>query len=62
MPSRSIGKAVEQKVAFVPGKYFYIEPEDGLPTMRLNFTRVDEATIEAAIETLGRVTRQVGSD
>ena len=55
-------KAVEQKVAFVPGKYFYIDPEDGLPTMRLNFTRVDEATIEAAIETLGGVVRQVDGD
>ncbi len=53
--------AVEQKVAFVPGKYFYIKPEDGLPTMRLNFTRVAEATIEAAIETLGRVIRQFDS-
>ncbi len=55
-------KAVEEKVAFVPGKYFYIDPEDGLPTMRLNFTRVDEATIEAAIETLGGVVRQVDGD
>ena len=50
-------RAVKQKVAFVPGKYFYIRPEDGLPTMRLNFTRVDEATIETAIESLGRVIR-----
>lgn len=55
-------QAVEQKVAFVPGKYFYIKPEDGLPTMRLNFTRVAESTIEAAIETLGRVARQVDQD
>ena len=55
-------QAVEQKVAFVPGKYFYIKPEDGLPTMRLNFTRVAEATIEAAIETLGRVVGQVDRD
>ncbi len=55
-------KAVEQKVAFVPGKYFYINPEDGLPTMRLNFTRIDEATIESAIETLGRVLRQIDGD
>ena len=50
-------RAVQQKVAFVPGKYFYIRPEDGLPTMRLNFTRVDETTIETAIESLGRVIR-----
>lgn len=55
-------KAVEQKVAFVPGKYFYIDLEDGLPTMRLNFTRVDEATIEAAIETLAGVVRQIDGD
>ena len=51
-------KAVEQKVAFVPGKYFYIDPADGLPTMRLNFTRQDEATIEEAIAALGRVMRE----
>ena len=51
-------KAVEQNVAFVPGKYFYIEPEDGLPTMRLNFTRVNEATIEQAIATLGKVIQE----
>ena len=55
-------QAVEQKVAFVPGKYFYIEPKDGLPTMRLNFTRVAEATIDSAIETLGRVIRQLDKD
>jgi len=51
-------KAVERKVAFVPGKYFYIDPADGLPTMRLNFTRPNEATIEAAIAALGRVMRE----
>ena len=50
-------KAVEEKVAFVPGKFFYINPEDGLPTMRLNFTRADEAGIETAIAALGRVMR-----
>ncbi|MCY3833464.1 MAG: PLP-dependent aminotransferase family protein [Chloroflexi bacterium] len=50
-------RAVEQKVAFVPGKYFYIQPEDGLPTMRLNFTRADEATIEHAIAALSRIIR-----
>lgn len=50
-------KAVEQKVAFVPGKYFYINQDDGLPTMRLNFTRAGESTIEKAIAALGRVIR-----
>ncbi len=55
-------KAVEQKVAFVPGKYFYIDPAEGLPTMRLNFTRVGEQAIEKAIATLGRVIREFSND
>ncbi len=55
-------KAVEQKVAFVPGKYFFINPQQGLPTMRLNFTRFDEETITEAIATLGRVIREFSGD
>ena len=55
-------RAVEQKVAFVPGKYFYINPAEGLSTMRLNFTRVDEAAIKRAIATLGRVIRESSRD
>ena len=55
-------KAVEQKVAFVPGKFFFIDPDDGLATMRLNFTRADEATIENGIATLGTVLRGFGND
>jgi len=31
-------KAVKNNVAFVPGKYFYTQPGQGLATMRLNFT------------------------
>ena len=50
-------KAVEQKVAYVPGKYFYIDPAEGLPTMRLNFTRADEEQITRAIAALGAVMR-----
>ena len=55
-------KAVENKVAFVPGKYFYVNPDEGLPTMRLNFTRSDEETIKSAIATLGRVIREFGAN
>lgn len=51
-------KAVERKVAFVPGKYFYINAADGLPTMRLNFTRPDEPAIAEAIAALGQVIRE----
>ncbi|MCY4537318.1 MAG: PLP-dependent aminotransferase family protein [Chloroflexi bacterium] len=48
-------KAVDQKVAFVPGKYFFIDQDAGLGTMRLNFTMSDESTIGRAIEILARV-------
>ena len=53
-------KAVERKVAFVPGKYFYVNQTEGLATMRLNFTRADEATIEGAIEALGEALSDYG--
>ncbi|GAK55715.1 putative transcriptional regulator, GntR family [Candidatus Vecturithrix granuli] len=48
-------KAIEKKVAFVPGKYFYTQPGEGLATMRLNYTMSDEATIDRAIKTLSEV-------
>ncbi len=55
-------KAVDQKVAFVPGKYFFIDQDAGLGTMRLNFTMSDESTIVRAIEILARVIRERGGD
>ena len=55
-------KAIERKVAFVPGKYFYVDPSDGLATMRLNFTRVDEAAIESAVAALGAVLKEFGAN
>jgi 2-aminoadipate transaminase len=48
-------KAVERKVAFVPGKYFYTAPGEGMETMRLNFTMADEVTIDRSIKTLAEV-------
>lgn len=55
-------KAVDQKVAFVPGKYFFIDKDAGLGTMRLNFTMSDESTIARAIEILARVIREHRGD
>ena len=51
-------KAVERKVAYVPGKYFYTDPAEGIETMRLNFTMTDEETIDRAISTLAEVIKQ----
>jgi 2-aminoadipate transaminase len=48
-------RAIERKIAFVPGKFFFVRTGDGLSTMRLNFTMVDEPTIETALGILGEV-------
>ena len=44
--------AIENKVAFVPGHPFYIGKTE-TNTLRLNFSNVDEATIEIGIKRLG---------
>jgi 2-aminoadipate transaminase len=46
--------AVEEKVAFVPGRYFYAAG-GGTNTMRLNFSNATEAQIEEGVTRLGRV-------
>ena len=48
-------KAIEKKVAYVPGKYFYTQPGEGQETMRLNYTMSDEGTIDQAIKTLAEI-------
>ncbi|MCX7787209.1 MAG: PLP-dependent aminotransferase family protein [Spirochaetes bacterium] len=48
-------RAIERKVAYVPGKFFFTEPGEGMSTMRLNFTCSDAPTLEKAIRTLGDV-------
>lgn len=49
-------KAVEQKVAYVPGTHFYARGGH-LNTMRLNFTMVDEERIRRGMKTLGELFR-----
>lgn len=51
-------KSVQKNVAFVPGKYFYTSPAEGIETMRLNFTMSDEGTIDQAVGTLSEVIKQ----
>lgn len=45
-------KALERKVAFVPGDPFYIN-DNNVNTMRLNYTNADCETIEEGIQRLG---------
>ncbi|MEO9254725.1 MAG: PLP-dependent aminotransferase family protein [Tepidiformaceae bacterium] len=42
-------RAVARGVAFVPGKFFYVNPEDGAPTLRMNFTAVGPEEIDRAV-------------
>ena len=49
--------AVEQKVAFVPGHPFHVDG-GGNNTMRLNFSNVDEATIDEGMRRLGRAMKR----
>jgi len=46
--------AIEKKVAFVPGDPFYVNRTNA-NTMRLNFSCVDEETIEIGIRRLGKI-------
>jgi 2-aminoadipate transaminase len=48
-------RGVKKNVAFVPGKYFFVDSQRGMETMRLNFTMTDEATIHAAIHVLSKL-------
>ena len=48
-------KAVKRNVAFVPGKYFYTSQQEGIETMRLNYTMADEETIDNSIKILSEV-------
>jgi len=50
--------AIEQMVAFVPGHPFYIGKEE-TNSLRLNFSNVDEATIEIGIERLGKALEEL---
>jgi len=55
--ARLLATSVEsEKVAFVPGKAFFADGS-GANTLRLSFSRADEATIEEGISRLGRLIR-----
>ncbi len=51
-------KALEKKVAFVPGDPFYINKKD-VNTMRLNYTNADCETIEEGIKRLGELLAEI---
>mgnify|MGYP001170160468 CR=1 FL=1 len=50
---------IEKKVGFVPGKFFYPNPADGIETMRLNFTNVSAEQIDKSIRIIGESIKEV---
>jgi 2-aminoadipate transaminase len=48
-------QAVARNVAFVPGTFFYAGQDQGLETMRLNFTMANEEILTKAIKILAEV-------
>ena len=51
-------QAIEQNVAFVPGRFFFTRKGEGHETARLNFTLADESTITRAISILASVIKR----
>lgn len=51
-------KAIQRKVAFVPGDPFYIGKKN-VNTLRLNFSSVDENTIRTGIQRLGETLKEM---
>ncbi len=51
-------KAIERKVGYVPGKFFFPNPEDGLETVRLNYTNITVEQIDKAIKILSEVLQE----
>ena len=47
--------AILKEVAYVPGKSFFPDPNEGFNTMRLNFSHPTDEKIEVGIERLGEV-------
>lgn len=46
-------QVLERGVAFVPGKYFYVNQEEGVSTLRMNFTAADPEAIDRAVGIIG---------
>ena len=53
-----LDKAIEKKVAFVPGDPFYVNKKD-VNTLRLNYTCSDEKTIEEGIKRLSICLKEI---
>lgn len=55
-------RAVERKVAFVPGASFFVTPDKGKNTFRLNFSAEPEARIREGIRRLGELLKEMNAE
>lgn len=55
-------RAVERKVAFVPGAPFFVTPDKGKNTFRLNFSAEPEARIREGIRRLGELLKEMNAE
>lgn len=53
--SKILSEAFAAGVSFVPGKYFFLEQQEGLEYMRLSFSYATEEEIVKGVELLGQV-------
>ncbi|MDJ0331494.1 MULTISPECIES: PLP-dependent aminotransferase family protein [Planococcus] len=53
--SKILSEAFDAGVSFVPGKYFFLEQQEGLQYMRLSFSYATEEEIGKGVELLGQV-------
>lgn len=51
-------RAIDKKVAFVPGHPFYVKP-DNVNTLRLNYTNADAQTIKTGIKRLAEAIKEI---
>ncbi len=57
--AEALPRAIEHKVAYVPGFAFYADANRGRNTMRLNFSNAQPAQIEEGIKRLGNLFKEV---
>jgi 2-aminoadipate transaminase len=53
--SKLLKHAVNEGVSYVPGKYFYLDQEEGLEYLRLSFSYASERDIAQGVKRLGKV-------
>lgn len=57
--SALLAQASQEGVSFIPGKYFFLNQEEGTGFLRLSFSYADEKNIVEGIKILGKVLREI---